>query len=125
MPDSHSCHCSICIELDHKESKRVLAPESQRSIGSPGHQQGAINTTKYSPQNMRRGRVSRICWAFNFLSCPGPLERVYWHTCLRLRKAPHRVSDCPEPPPQGDEDTAAPPSKTARMSKPGSSRGLQ
>ena len=106
-----------------KESKCALAPKSQRSIGSPGHHQEVSNTTKYPPKNTRRGQVTRINLLGLFLHILALLS-LSIGTCFRCRKAPHRVSDCPEPLSQGDEDTA-PPSKTARMSKPGSSSGLQ
>ena len=112
-PHGQGAQCPICMESDHREADCALA--SDHTKGSSSSYQG-ISTTPRQPFPAKRSRTTRICWAFNFASCSGPPECIYRHTCLRCRKGPHLISECPEPPPQGEDDHPPAP-KSARTSK--------
>ena len=113
-PHGQGAQCPIFMKSDHREVDCALA--SDHTKGSSGNYQGN-STTPRQLFPAKRSRTTRICRAFNFASCSGPQECNYWHTCLCCRKGLHRVSECPEPPPQGDDDNPPAP-KSARTSKP-------
>ena len=115
-PHGQGAQCLIYMESDHREVDCALTSDHMK--GSSGSYQGNSTTPRQLfPAKHTCSRTTQFCRAFNFASCSGPQECIYWHTCLCCRKGSHRVSECPEPPPQGDDDNPSVP-KSARTSKP-------
>lgn len=113
--------CRWCMESDHKDHECAIADtQPQGPVPSP-HPQGSANPggsrQGYQAQQRKQKTVSRICRAFNFSSCQGPPECQYRHACLRCRRGSHRVADCPDPPPSGEEEGGPPSAKSFRSSK--------
>ena len=105
--------CNLCMESDHKEQDCALS--DRKSHDRPlEHSQSQGPGSAPKPLSQRKQKSSRICRAFNFSSCAGLPECQYQHVCLRCRKAPHRVGECPEPAPPSAEDDTNPPAKHPR-----------
>ena len=107
---SGGAQCRYCMESDHLDSECALAPASiQREQSSTWVQ--PPSPRPFKPPGRKGRQFTRICRSFNFSTCAGPPECEYRHVCLRCRKAPHRVAECPEPP---EESEPAPPAKQSR-----------